>query len=225
MLFECRKLSLIYDQGKEAQTYALKNINLTLEGNRLIGIIGPSGSGKSSLLYSLAGLKVPTTGFVKYKDVMLNELAASEKAKLRKKEFGFIFQRNFLIEYMDVLHNVLVTVNSYSSSSREKAMSLLERLGIANLAGKKPYMLSGGQRQRVAIARALINDPEIVFADELTASLDHSSAKEVMSMLEEYKKKALVLVVTHDKTILENADEVIDIWDGCIKASEGREKV
>jgi len=224
MLFECQKLSLIYDQGKEIQTYALRNINLTLEGNKLIGIIGPSGSGKSSLLYSLAGLKVPTTGIVKYKGIDLNELRATEKAKLRKKEFGFIFQRNFLIEYMDVMRNVLITVNDNTDKSREKALTLLDKLGIAHLAKKKPYMLSGGQRQRVSIVRALMNDPEIIFADELTASLDHTSAKEVMSILSEYKKNSLILVVTHDQSILENADEIINIWDGSVRTSD-REQV
>jgi putative ABC transport system ATP-binding protein len=224
MLFECNKLSLIYDQGKEAQTYALRNVNLNMESNKLVGIIGPSGSGKSSLLYSLAGLKVPTLGSVKYKGVDMHEISAAEKAKIRRNEFGFIFQRNFLIEYMDVMHNVLVTINSNTESSRRKALDMLERLGIAHLQSKKPYMLSGGQRQRVSIARALINDPQVIFADELTASLDHDSAKEVMKVLQDYKKNGLVLVVTHDHTILDHADEIIHIWDGMIKSGEDMEE-
>ncbi len=224
MLFECNKLSLIYDQGKEAQTYALRNVNLNLESNKLIGIIGPSGSGKSSLLYSLAGLKVPTLGSVKYNGADMHEISATEKARLRRNEFGFIFQRNFLIEYMDVMHNVLITLNSNTESSRRKALDLLERLGIAHLQNKKPYMLSGGQRQRVSIARALMNDPKVIFADELTASLDHDSAKEVMKVLQDYKKNGLVLVVTHDPTILNNADQIIHIWDGMIKPGEDMEE-
>lgn len=217
MLFECEKLSLIYDQEKEVQTYALRNINLKLESNKLIGIIGPSGSGKSSLLYSLAGLKQPTLGSVKYQGTDLQSMSAGDKAKLRKEEFGFIFQRNFLIEYMDVLHNVLITVNSNTESTREKACDLLNRLGIEHLKSKKTYMLSGGQRQRVSIARALMNQPKVIFADELTASLDHESAKEVMNVLSEYKKDGLILVVTHDRSILDQADEVLQIWDGSIK--------
>lgn len=223
MIFQCEKLSLVYDRGKEEQTYALRNINLSLENRRLVGIVGPSGSGKSSLLYSLAGLKIPTSGNVKYKGMDMNEMSLTQKAKLRKKEFGFIFQRNFLIEYMDVLHNVLVPLNNNSEGSRKKAIDLLEQLGIAHLKNKKPYMLSGGQRQRVSIARALMNEPEIVLADELTASLDHNSAKDVMKILEDYRKNGLVVVVTHDISILDNADQIIHIWDGSIYSVDQRQ--
>lgn len=224
MLFECEKLSLIYDQGKEEQTYALRNINLNLESNKLIGVIGPSGSGKSSLLYALAGLKQPTVGTVKYNGEDWAKMSADKKAKLRRDEIGFIFQRNFLIEYMDVLHNVLVTVNSHNENSVRKACELLERLGIEHLKGKKPYMLSGGQRQRVSIARALMSDPKVIFADELTASLDHESAKEVMSVLNDYKSNGLIMVVTHDVSILEKADEIIEIWDGAINNENNRNR-
>lgn len=222
MLFECEDLNLIYDLGKEVQTYALRNINLSISNNKLIGIMGPSGSGKSSLLYSLAGLKPPTTGTVKYKGIDLNAVPSSELSKIRKQDFGFIFQRHFLIDYMTVLDNVLVSINDNSTTSREKALCLLDRMGIKHLYNKKPYQLSGGQGQRVAIARALMNDPKVIFADELTAALDHTSAREVMKILSEYTKKAMVIVVTHDPSILENADEVINIWDGTINSIENK---
>jgi len=208
--------NLIYDIGKEVQTYALKNINLTLEGNRMIGVMGPSGSGKSSLLYVMAGLKIPTSGTITYNNTDLSKLTPKKAAELRLKDFGFIFQRHFLIDYMTVLENVLTPINSDSMEGKLKALNLLERLKIGHLANKKPFQLSGGQRQRVAIARALINDPKVIFADELTAALDHKSAKEVMDFLDEYKRKALIIVVTHDPSILENADDIVNIRDGVI---------
>lgn len=224
MLFKVENLSLIYDIGKEIQTYALRNINLSLEGNRLTGIMGPSGSGKSSLLYSLAGLKTPSSGTVVYNDIKLNELSVSKSTELRRKEFGFIFQRHFLIDYMSIIDNVLTPINDNSAKARDKALGLLKKLGIEHLANKKPHQLSGGQRQKVAIARALINDPKVIFGDEITASLDHASAKEVMKLLDEYTSKALVIVVTHDPSILENADDIINIWDGTVTSVENRER-
>lgn len=223
MLFKVENLNLIYDIGKEVQTYALRNINLSLEGNRLIGIMGPSGSGKSSLLYSLAGLKTPSSGTISYKNVKLNELSVSKSTELRRKDFGFIFQRHFLIDYMSVLDNVLTPINDNSTKAKDKARALLGKLKIEHLADKKPHQLSGGQRQKVAIARALINDPKVIFGDEITASLDHASAKEVMKLLDEYTSNALVIVVTHDPSILENADDIINIWDGAITSIENKE--
>lgn len=222
MLFKVENLNLIYDMGKEVQTYALRNINLSLEGNRLVGIMGPSGSGKSSLLYSLAGLKIPSSGTISYKEMMFKELSTSKSAELRRRDFGFIFQRHFLIDYMTVIDNVLTPINDNSIKAKQKALGLLKKLGIEHLANKKPYQLSGGQRQKAAIARALINDPKVIFGDEITASLDHTSAREVMKLLDEYKNNALVIVVTHDASILENADDVINIWDGAITTIEKR---
>jgi len=216
MLFKVENLNLVYDMGKEVETYALRNINLSLEGNRLVGIMGPSGSGKSSLLYSLAGLKAPSSGTISYSGIKYSELSPSKSTALRKKDFGFIFQRHFLIDYMTILDNVLTPINDNSTKARQKALALLDKLGIKHLADKKPHQLSGGQRQKAAIARALINDPKVIFGDEITASLDHESAKEVMKLLDEYTSNALVIVVTHDASILENADDIINIWDGSI---------
>ena len=222
MLFKVENLNLIYDIGKEVQTYALRNINISLETNRLIGIMGPSGSGKSSLLYLLAGLKIPSSGTISYNGIKLNELSISKSTELRRKDFGFIFQRHFLIDYMTVLDNVLTPINDNSMKAKEKALALLEKLGIAHLANKKPHQLSGGQRQKAAIARALINDPKVIFGDEITASLDHASAKDVMKLLDEYASNALVIIVTHDASILTNADDIINIWDGCITSIKNK---
>lgn len=217
MLFECKNVNLVYDQDKLEPTFALKDINISIEQNRFVGLLGPSGSGKSSLLYLLAGLKEATSGSVEYKGEKYDNITEDEKSTMRRREFGFIFQKHFLIEYMTVLHNVLSVTNDIGEESIERAMILLDRLGIKELAYKKPYQLSGGQSQRVAIARALINNPKVIFGDELTASLDHNSVREVMSLLKEYRKNSTIIIVTHDWTILEGADSIINMWDGRIK--------
>ncbi|MGL4773805.1 MAG: ABC transporter ATP-binding protein, partial [Clostridium sp.] len=199
---------------KEVKTHALKNINLSMSGNRMIGIMGPSGSGKSSLLYLISGLKKPTKGKIFYEDKEITSLFQEECANLRIKEFGFIFQRHFLIEYMTVMENILTPINSCSREDELRALELLKELNLEGQEKKKPSQLSGGQRQRVAIARALINNPKVIFADELTASLDHKTSREVMRVLSKFKKTSLIIVVTHDRTILDDADEIINIIDG-----------
>lgn len=226
MFFRMENVNLVYDIGREAQTYALKDINLSLDGNRFIGIMGPSGSGKSSLLYAMSGFKIPTSGKVCYEGIDYSKISSSENAVMRRKEFGFIFQRHFLIDYMTVLENVLVPINDDSQEAKEKAVSILDKLGLAHLLNKKPYQLSGGQRQRVAIARALIGDPKVIFADEPTAALDHISALEVMKFLKNYKKDKMIIVVTHDPCILQDANHVINMLDGSIASiDKGREGV
>jgi putative ABC transport system ATP-binding protein len=228
MKYQIKNVNVIYDMKKDAQTFALKDVNLSLEGNRMIGILGPSGSGKSSLLYSMAGLRQPTSGQVLYDNIDFAGMNPSALATLRRKEFGFIFQRHFLINYMTVMENILVPINVNTKPTRSKAMTMLERLGIGHLAGKRPYQLSGGERQRAAIVRALINDPKVIFGDEPTAALDHKSAREVMTLLEEYTENAMVIIVTHDESILKNANTIIHIWDGAIaevrtQEQEGKE--
>lgn len=216
MIIDGRQLCLIYDEDSDAATYALKDINIHIKPNEVLGITGPSGSGKSSLLYLLCGLKTPSCGTVFYDDVDIASYSPSQKASLRKTSFGFIFQRHFLIDYLSILDNVLSAINSNAENDRIKAMGLLEQLKISHLAGKLPHQLSNGQRQKAAIARALINDPEVIFCDEPTSSLDHNSAREVMNVLEGYKKRSAIVIATHDNIILQNAERTIKLWDGHI---------
>lgn len=219
MLIEGTDLSLIYDIGKEYEAYAVRNLNIKLNIGEVVGIIGPSGSGKSSLLYLLSGLKSPTLGTVYYGDVDMESFSDLQKSDLRRKNFGFIFQRHFLIDYMTVFDNVLLASSEKDLKlAKTKTEELLHRLGMEKLSFKKPAKLSGGQRQKVAIARALINEPRIIFADEPTASLDHNNARAVMDMLEEQRESTTIVVVTHDKSILTNADRVLEMWDGYIKS-------
>lgn len=222
IVLNAEKVNLIYDMGKSIQTFAVKDINITLENNTFYGILGPSGSGKSSLLYLLSGLRRPSSGKITYENKDINSINNKDLSKTRKNNFGFIFQRHFLINYMTALENVLVPLNSNNDNDIKKAKDLLVKLGLENDINKKPYQLSGGQRQRVSIARALINDPKVVFADEITASLDHKNAFQVMNLIKSICKNSCVIVVTHDESILQDADKIIHIWDGSISKVEDR---
>lgn len=214
-MFQIKDLSMIYDMNTDLRTYALKGIDLELPDKGLIGIIGPSGSGKSTLMYCLSTLKVPTEGIITYNDIDITNVSSSERERLRRREFGFVFQKHYLVPYMTAIDNVMVASVKGRDEEKKKAQALLSELGLSEKEySKRPANLSGGQCQRVAIARAMINDPKVIFADEPTASLDHANAFNVMKLLKKYSEERLVIVITHDKTILKDADSVIEIWDG-----------
>ena len=215
-MIEARNLNLIYDNEGNDKFYALRDINFMASRGEMVGLIGPSGSGKSSLLYILSGLKKPTSGTVYYQNNSLETLSFNDLAALRRKDYGFIFQRHFLIDYLNVIDNVLAVVNQNTASWKKAALDCLEMLGIAELAYKKTWQMSVGQRQKVAIARALVNQPKIIFADEPTASLDHDNTRMVMDILARLKGQMTILVVTHDYSILDQTDRVVHMWDGCI---------
>jgi putative ABC transport system ATP-binding protein len=217
MLIEGVGLSLIYDLDIEDGTYALKDLNISITEGSSTAIIGPSGSGKSSLLYLLSTLKSPTLGTVYYNDMDIEALTEPQRSALRRKDFGFIFQRHFLIDYMTILDNVILASRDTNlQQRREKGLDLLKRLKLDSLAHKKPVQLSLGQRQKVAVARALMNEPTVIFADEPTASLDHKNALEVINLLMENKGKTTLVVVTHDNSILDNFDVIHRMWDGVL---------
>lgn len=216
MLIDARDISLIYDIKRNCDTYALKDITISIKKNELIGIMGPSGSGKSSLLCILSGLKKATVGELYYDGRDTSTLSNNALACLRREKFGLITQRSLLVEHLTILDNVLIPCFSVTAEIRDKAMQLLKKLGIQHLADERPKELSFGQQQLVSIARSLINQPKVVFADEPTAALDHKSAMDVMATLREQLDYASVIVATHDKSILEDADRIIHIWDGRI---------
>lgn len=221
-MFDIKKITMIYDIDKVEKVYALGGFDLKLPDKGLIGIIGPSGSGKSTLMYCLSTLKEPTDGSILYNGKELTKLKNKERENIRRNEFGFVFQRHFLVPYMSAVDNVTVAAVSKTKEVEEKAKKLLRDFGLTEKEfGKRPAKLSGGQRQRVAIARAMINNPKVLFADEPTAALDHENAFAVMKILKEYSKENLVLVITHDRSILSDADSIIEMWDGTVSAVKG----
>lgn len=224
-MFEIKNITMIYDMEKTEKVYALGGFDLRLPDQGLIGIIGPSGSGKSTLMYCLSTLKKPTEGQIFYNGEDITKLKDRQREILRRNEFGFVFQRHFLVPYMSAMDNVTVAAAKKEKEINEKAKALLKGFGLGEKEiSKRPAKLSGGQRQRTAIARAMINDPKVLFADEPTAALDHENAFAVMEILKEYAKNNLVLVITHDRSILKDADQIIEMWDGNISSIRGGEE-
>lgn len=220
-MLSCRNLTLEYPDGEKTKV-VLNKINLDIKEGDKVVLFGPSGSGKSSLIYLLSTLRKPTDGEIFLDKIDL--VNCKDIVNIRKRKFGFIFQMHFLIPYLSVLENVLTASNSNSPSSRKKAVGLLKKLGIEQYKDRYIYQLSGGERQRVAIARALMNDPDIIFADEPTASLDHKTAREVVKILKTYRKNAILIMATHDTSLLEGDERVIKIIDGNTEEEKKRKK-
>ena len=222
-MFEVKNISMIYDMNTDEKMYALGGFDFTLPDRGLVGIIGPSGSGKSTLMYCLSTLKKPTEGSVRYNGREITDISDRERETLRRKEFGFVFQKHYLVPYMSALDNIRVAGNGSGKEETEKAKDALRLLGLKEREfGKRPAKLSGGQCQRVAIARSMINDPKVLFADEPTASLDHENAFNVMKILKKYSEDRLVLVVTHDRSVLTDVDMLVEMWDGNISGISSR---
>ena len=199
-------LSLEYQDGLSKRR-VLENINLQIEDKEIVVLIGPSGSGKSSLLYILSTLKKPTEGSVFLNDKEISNIKDAEK--IRYDHFGFVFQQNFLIPYLTVIENVCKA--SRENNLKEQAYTLLEELGIKHLDKKLPHELSGGEKQRVSIARALVTNPDIVFADEPTASLDVENANLIYTLLKRITENKILIMATHDTTLLDGTERILKI--------------
>ena len=202
----------------------VNGIDLRVGKGEFLAITGPSGSGKSSLLYLLGLLDAPDEGEVIICGQPTSKLSESERADVRLTRCGFVFQFHFLLPEFTSLQNVLLPMRAAGKMSekemRERALELLTSLGLKDHADKRPNQLSGGQRQRVAIARALANRPEIIVADEPTGALDTSSTEQVFAILREIADSGrTVVVVTHDPALAARADRRLHIVDGRIQAT------
>lgn len=212
-MLEALGVGLRYRDGAR-ETHALRDIDLSLESGRVYGVMGPSGSGKSSLLTVLAGLRKPTDGEVRFRGNALSGLPEGGRARIRRERFGFVFQQPFLLPWLTAMENVLVGVSGSRTEGVQRANNLFADLGIDALSGRYPEQLSGGERQRVAVARALVGEPEVLFADEPTAALDQENGRRVVAALGAWRGRGTVVIVTHDAGMLDGADEVIRLRDG-----------
>ncbi|MDA7506128.1 ABC transporter ATP-binding protein [Akkermansiaceae bacterium] len=196
----------------------LRGIDLEIKAGEKIFLCGPSGAGKTTLMYTLAGLERPNDGEVFLDDTSFYKLSSSAQANLRNDKIGYIFQSYFLLPELTAIENVLVPGMIGGKSDREKAKAALTRVGLAERIDHLPAELSGGEQQRVAIARALVNDPSIIFADEPTGNLDSRNGDEIMKILLEVvaERNATLVVVTHDTALSRHGDRVLTIKDGKI---------
>jgi len=221
-LMKLEKVCKVYSMGED-KLFALNNVDLEIERGEFISILGPSGSGKSTLLHILGLLDEPTSGKITLDGIETHKLNEDERARLRGKKIGFIFQMFNLIPSLTVLENVTLPALIYEDSPKEaeaKALRTLEFIGMERRLNHYPNQLSGGQRQRVAIARALINDPEIIFADEPTGNLDSKTGKDVLDMFHSFHEQGkTIIIVTHDVSITKLTHRTIRIVDGKIMKS------
>jgi len=204
---------------------AIRGIDLTVEPGEMVAVVGKSGSGKSTLLNLVAGIDRPTAGEVIVSGSAIHTLTEDQIATWRGENVGVVFQFFQLLPTLTIIENVMLPMDFCGKLSggkrEEKAVQLLERVGIADQAGKLPASLSGGQQQRAAIARALANDPPVLVADEPTGNLDSQNAAQVLALFRDLAAEGkTVLMVTHERTIAQYCNHVIKIADGQIVNSE-----
>ncbi|HKF16627.1 MAG TPA: ABC transporter ATP-binding protein [Candidatus Dormibacteraeota bacterium] len=216
-LVELREATRVYNGGSARA--ALDGVTLEIGLGELTAIMGPSGSGKSTLLNLVAGLDRPSSGRVVVDGADLTNMSEAALARFRRQRIGFVFQFFNLLPSLTVRENVLVPAQLAgmpAGKAEARSRELLDRLGIAETAGRFPSRLSGGQQQRVAMARALINSPALVLADEPTGALDSATGVQVMELLTElHREGQAILLVTHDaKLATRHAERVVSLFDG-----------
>ena len=225
MMLELIHVAKNYDSPGDKQGLSvLKDITLKVEPGRSLVIVGPSGCGKSTLLNIMGALDIPSSGQVLFDGRDLAGLGETELARIRNKQIGFVFQLHHLLPQCTVLENVLVpTLADKNRPSmeeiRERAVHLLEHVGLKEFLLYRPGELSGGQRQRVAVVRALINRPKLLLADEPTGSLDKGSSENIADLLVELNRseKVTLVVVTHSLRLAERMGQVMELSDGLLK--------
>lgn len=225
-LIEARGITRIIDGV--TPTTLVAGIDFSMAASEFVAITGPSGSGKSSLLYLLGLLDIPTQGEVLVNGRPTRDLDEEARAAMRLSQLGFVFQFHFLLPEFSAMENVMLPMRALGKRSeaqmRKRAFEILDSLGLADHAFKRPDQMSGGQRQRVAIARSLANDPLVILADEPTGNLDTHSSAQVLAIMRgivdssrDADRKAIV-IVTHDLDLAAKADRRVHIVDGKIAA-------
>ncbi|MCR1898629.1 ABC transporter ATP-binding protein [Irregularibacter muris] len=217
-LLTAKKVKKVYSIG-ETKVHALKGVDLDIYENTFYSIVGKSGSGKSTLLHLLSGMDKPTEGRVVFQGKDMGNLPDKELSRMKRKEFGFVFQAYHLLPELCVLENVLLPVYlDYGEPDQNHVDEVMTCLGLQDKYYKFPSQLSGGEQQRVAIARALMNKPRIIFADEPTGNLDQENSDEVIELLinSSLRFHQSIVLVTHDMDIAQRADRVVHIKDGVL---------
>jgi lipoprotein-releasing system ATP-binding protein len=202
----------------------LKGIDLEIYEGEFVSIIGASGSGKSSLLYILGLLDKPTEGEVFFEGERIDYSNDKRLSYLRNSKIGFVFQFHYLVQELSLLDNVILPAIKKGvpiKEARERAMVLLERLGLKGKENRKPYEISGGEMQRTAIARALINQPKVLLADEPTGNLDSTNTQKVMDIFKEINKsQTTIVMVTHEIDLARQTKRIVELRDGSVIREE-----
>lgn len=221
-VIEVKNMNRSFQNGKET-AHVLKDINLEIEKGEFVSIMGPSGGGKSTLLYLLGGLDMPSSGTVKINNVDLSTLKDKELCKLRNEEIGFVFQFYNLVPNLNVVDNIalpLMIAGKKSFDYKDKVDECLKIIGMEDKRKLTPRELSGGQQQRVAIARALVFDPDILFLDEPIGNLDSKTGMKIMELFREINQKygKTIVQVTHSAEAAQYGTKLVKLVDGQIQS-------
>jgi putative ABC transport system ATP-binding protein len=218
-MIQLKNVSKTYGNKGQKEVHAVKNANLVIKKGEFIAIIGPSGSGKSSMMNILGMLDRPTSGEYYFENRDINTLSEDELAGIRNKKIGFVFQKFHLLPKTTAVENVeLPLLYTERKNIRAIAMEALKQVGLTDRAFHRANELSGGQQQRVAIARALVNEPDIIFADEPTGNLDSVSGQEIIKIFQALNNAGKTIVlITHDQSVAAYAQRVVQIQDGSIR--------
>ena len=223
VMISVKELNKTYIMGP-TKVFALRGVTLDIQRNEFVALMGPSGSGKSTLMNLLGCLDTPTSGEYWLNGINVSTMEDNDLAEVRNKEIGFIFQTFNLLPRLSALENValpLVYAGMSKAARRDRAMQVLDAVGLGDRVEHKPNELSGGQRQRVAIARALVNNPSIILADEPTGNLDTKTSIEIMGILEKIHQQGnTVILVTHEPDIAEHAHRSVKLRDGMVESDE-----
>lgn len=218
-MIEVSQVTKTYRRGS-TEVRALRGVSCRIEGGAMTFIVGPSGSGKSSLLYLLGALDAPTSGDISVQGRPLSKFSRHERDRYRRDDVGFVFQNFNLLSNLNAVENVLVPYlpQGLTAEKKKSAAELLCRVGLGDRLDHRPNQLSGGEQQRVAIARALLKKPLLVLADEPTGELDSESGAEVYRYLRELQQEhgSTVVIVTHDRSHIHDGDHVLTLKDGSV---------
>jgi len=223
LIIDIKDITRDFKMGSET-VKVLKGVNLQIERGDYVALMGPSGSGKSTLMNILGCLDTPTAGYYCLNGKDVSSLNDDQLAEIRNKDIGFVFQTFNLMPRTTALDNVALPM-IYAGKSKvernQRALDVLNMVGLGDRVDHHPNQLSGGQRQRVAVARALVNDPSIILADEPTGNLDTKTSIEIMALFDEIHSRGnTVILVTHEEDIAEHAHRIIRLRDGVIESDE-----
>jgi putative ABC transport system ATP-binding protein len=209
------EVTLVLGDGDETVT-ALDHVTLTVDAGQIVAVVGPSGSGKSSLLAVAGALVTPTDGQVRLGGTDLTTATRRQLSRIRRERLGFVFQSGNLIPALTALDQVRLPLTFGKVANPRDPRELLEEVGMGHKAGRRPHQLSGGERQRVGIARAFVTRPQVLLVDEPTAALDRQRSQEVVALLarEAHEHGVATVMVTHDHDVLHHCDEVYEMIDG-----------
>ena len=222
-------MSAVLELAEVTKTYAtdavevqaLRGVGLVIDRGEFVAVVGPSGSGKSTLMHILGCLDTPTSGTFHLAGEDVASLDEDRLAEVRNRHIGFVFQQFNLLAYLSAWRNVelpLVYTGTERHERKERALSALAQVGLADRADHKPGELSGGQQQRVAIARALVTEPAMILADEPTGNLDSMSTADVLGLLDDlHQQGRTIVLITHEQDVAERAERIVQIYDGQVR--------